>query len=128
MFVPVVTEPVLWKAELVLGVVVSSGVDHVLVGLVPGTEVVGDAPAVGEPRPEVLRAVPGMVLLVAVVMDSIPVVTETGAAGLVPAVPVPRNRSQQAAFVVEAIEGEGSALRAEESNPTDLWWWWEERW
>lgn len=84
---PVVTEPVLWRVVLALGAVVSSGV-------APGTEV-DDAPAVGEPRPEVLRPVPGTALPVAVVVDSIPVVTEVAVVGLLSAVPGPRKQVPQ---------------------------------
>lgn len=125
-FVPMVTEPVLQEVVLVPGVVVSSEVDPVLVVLVPGTEVVGDAPVVDEPRPEVFRAIPGSALLVAVVMDSIPVVTEVGLAGLVPVVLVPGKQvTQYAASVVETIKGEGGVLRTEELNLAHLWWcWW----
>lgn len=86
---PMVTEPVVWELVLVPGVLVSSEVDPVLVVLVPGTEVVDDAPIVDKPRPEVFRAIPGSALLVAEGMDSIPVVTEMVLAGLVPVVLVP---------------------------------------
>lgn len=76
-----------WKVMLVPGaVVVGSGVGPVLVVLIPGTEVVDDSPIVVVPRPEVFGAIPETALLVALVTDSIPVVTGVGVAGLLPVV------------------------------------------
>lgn len=133
---PVVTEPVLREVVPVPGVVVSSEVDPVLVDLLLGAEVVDDAPVVDEPRPEIVSAIPGLALLVAVATDALPVVTEKGPVGLIPAVLVPREQvTQCAAFVAETIKGQGGVLRTEGLNLAHLgrrWLeetlWWEEQW
>lgn len=54
--------------------------------LVPGTEVVNDAPIMDMPRPEAFGAIPGRVLLLAEDVSSLPgaEVTEVRVIGLVP--------------------------------------------
>lgn len=83
----------------------------VLVGssVLPGTEVVADAPTVDVPRPEVFRVVPGVILLVAESVDPLSgeVVKETRVVGLVPVVLVPRKQvMEDGTFVMEIITGE----------------------
>lgn len=69
---------------LVPGEEVGRRVDRFLLVLVPRTEMLDDVPTVDGARPEEFGTIPGMVLLVAVVTDSIPVVTKMQEVGLVP--------------------------------------------
>lgn len=77
---------------LVPEAVVGLRVGPVLVVLLPGTEVVDDFPVVDVPWPEVPEVDPGTALLVAVVMDCIPLVTEMRVVGLL-VVLVPRKHN-----------------------------------
>ncbi|KAL0622791.1 hypothetical protein AAY473_006379 [Plecturocebus cupreus] len=120
-FVTVNTSPVSWEVVLV-----GSRVDPGVV-LMPGAEVVDDAPIVGVPRPEVFGTIPGTAWLVAEAVDSIPgaMVTELEAVGLVPVVLVPiKQVTQDDAFVAEMMKGEWECLEQRGMNLTNLWWRW----
>lgn len=88
-----------------------------------------DVPIVDGGRPEEFGAIPGMVLSVAVVTDSIPVVMKMREVGLVPVVLMPMKQvTQYAKFVGGIIKRKRGVFRAEGLNLTHLWQWWlEER-
>lgn len=72
-----------------------------------------DAPIVDGARPEEFESIPRMVLLIAVVTDSIPVVTEMQEVGLLPVVLLPRKQvTHYAEFVGGIIKGKRCVFRA----------------
>lgn len=102
---------------------VSCRVDPYLVVPVLGTEAVGDVPIVNGATSGEFRAIPGTVLLVAVVTDSSPVVTKMQEIGLIPVVLVLRKQvTQYAEFVGRIIKEKRDVFRADGLNLTHLWW------